>query len=488
MAYVTVTGSAIGNQLQELLMCEDLQPGDGPGYGLCKTIYTYHPLGAKMVEAPIIIAQSQKRDISIPDSPEERVRDQFNSEWKKRGIDRIIKNLKRQSRIYGISSVMMMAQGVKPMDVIDPFDLSGLNIVFNVLDPLNTGGSLVLNQNPNALDFQKPVNISVAGEPYHPSRALVVMNEDPIYLDYQASTYGFSGRSVYQRSLFPLKTFVQSMVTDDLVTKKAGVLVAMMRQAGSIVDNIVQNLFALKRAVLKDATTGNVISIGHDEKIESLNMENIDKSMTTARKNALENCAAGASMPAMMLNAETFAQARGDGTEDAKMVARFIDDFREELQPIYDWFDHIVMHIAWSPEFYATIQADFREYKGVEYRTAFYQWKNSFTAPWPSLLIEPDSEKVKTSEVKLKAIIALMEVLLPVLDPTNKGAALQFLQDSINEDKVMFSNPLNLDFEAIIAFTEEQIENKAAMKVATEQVGEESGQPGDIKSWSNRAA
>jgi hypothetical protein len=65
----------------------DIEPGDQPSYELCKTIWAAHPLGAKMVEAPIAMAQSQEREISVPDSPEEMVRDAFQREWKAIGAD-----------------------------------------------------------------------------------------------------------------------------------------------------------------------------------------------------------------------------------------------------------------------------------------------------------------------------------------------------------------------------------------------------------------
>src|SRR5262249_30514650 len=148
-------------------------------------------------------------------------------------------------------------------------------VTFNVLDPLNTAGSLVLNQDPNSFDFLKPADVSVGGRPYHRSRIVVVMNEEPIYIAYTSSAFGFVGRSVFQRALFPLKSFVQSMITDNLVSVKAGVIVAKMATPTSAIDGVLDALFAQKRQIVKEAAVGNVISIGTDENIESLNLVNI---------------------------------------------------------------------------------------------------------------------------------------------------------------------------------------------------------------------
>jgi hypothetical protein len=312
---------------------------------------------------------------------------------------------------------------------------------------------LVLNQDPNSPDFQKHAGIAIAGQPYHRSRSCTIMNEEPIYISYTNSAYGFVGRSVYQRALFPLKTFVQSMITDDMVTRKGGLLIAMMKQAGSIVDNMMAKFSAIKRNLLKEAETNNVLTIGPEDSIESLDLKNTEVALTTARKNVLENCAAAADMPAVMLNSETFAEGFGEGTEDAKNVVSFIDGVREEMQPLYDFFDPLVMYRAWNPQFYETIQAQFPEqYGGVSYIQAFMDWKNSFRAEWPSLLIEPESKLVEVDKVKLEAIVKVIEVMTPQMDPENKAAVMMWAADNINAQKMMFTTPLVLDAEALAAY------------------------------------
>ena len=81
---------------------------------------------------------------------------------------------------------------------------------------------------------------------------------------------------------------------------------------------------------------------------------------TTARKNILENIALSSDMPAKLLNNETFAEGFGEGTEDAKVVAQYIDRIRTKMQPLYDFFDRIVMYRAWNPDFYKTMKKAWR--------------------------------------------------------------------------------------------------------------------------------
>ncbi|TKI02730.1 anti-CBASS protein Acb1 family protein [Martelella alba] len=449
MAEQEIIGSERGTALSQMLESDDIEPGSDPSYQVCKTIYLYHPLGAKMVDGPITVAQSQGREISVPNGPEERVKEAFLCEWKNIRADEHIANVMRQSRTYGTGAIVYGAKGVGTNSAIDNFKLPELELYFNVLDPLNTAGSLVLNQDPNAPDFQLATAITAAGVPYHPSRACVIMNESPIYIAYTSSAFGFVGRSVFQRALFPLKSFIQSMITDDLVTRKAGVIVAKIQQPGSIVNNMMDKAFGIKRSILKRSKNGDVLSIGHSDEISAIDLQNIDKAVITARNNILENIAAAADMPAQFLNSETFAEGFGEGTEDAKKVARYVDAVRKKMDPLYAFFDKIVQYRAWTPEFYATIQRDFPEYKKVPYKTAFMDWVNSFSAEWPSLLTEPDSEKVKVEDVKLKAIISVLEVLLEKADPNNKAILLDWASDNMNANKMMFTTPLILDSEAM---------------------------------------
>lgn len=445
----------LNSSLNEILMGDEIVPGSEPGYQLCKVLYTQHPLGAKMAESPISMAQSQEREITVPDSPEARVVDAFKKEWGEIGADGHIFNTMRLCRAYGIATIGMLVDGVPADRPIDYKNLPNLTIGFNSWDPLNTAGSLVLSQDPNSIIFQKTQGVTVNGTSYHRSRTVIMMNESPLYINYTVSAFGFVGRSVYQRALYPMKSFVQSMITDDMVMRKSGVLIAKLKQPGSIINNLMATITGQKRALLKEAETNNVLSISatDNEDVQSLNLQNLEGPFTAARKNILENIAVAADMPAMLLNQETFAEGFADGSEDAKAVARYVDRVRVQMGPLYKFFDKIVMYRAWNPEFYKTIQAEFpEEYGSVPYTKAFFDWTNSFQAQWPSLLTEPDSEKVKVDDVKLKAAIAIVEAFAPLLDPENKAVVLEWVADNLNDMKFLFTSPLELDYQAIAEF------------------------------------
>src|SRR5690348_8178897 len=165
-------GGIASSQLMAILNQDDICPGADPSYQICKTLYSYHPLGAKMVDAPIGLAQSMPRTITIPDSPEDDLLEAYWREWKtlgRVGADRLIGNAMRVSRIYGIGSIVVGEIDGDPAKPIDMWKLAKKDLYFNILDPLNTAGSLVLDQDPNAPDFLKPKALRVGSQTYHPS-------------------------------------------------------------------------------------------------------------------------------------------------------------------------------------------------------------------------------------------------------------------------------------------------------------------------------
>ena len=448
----------LSSPLIDLLAAEEIVPGSAASYQTCKTILAYHPLGAKMAEAPINMAQSQPREIAVPGGPESRLIPAFQREWAATanglGADELIKNTMKLARVYGIASIVV-GDRKSPEASADPLPIDRLHdteLYYNVLDPLNTAGSLVLDQDPNSPDFQKPRALKVGARTYHPSRSVIVMNEQPIYIEFTSSGFGFVGRSVYQRPLFPMKTFIQSMITDQYVTQKVGLLIAKMKAPGPVMNNRIMNFFGIKRQQLKAGLTGNVLTIGTEDSIESLNFQNLEGAARFSRDNCLKNIAMGASMPAKLLEQEEMIGGMAEGTEDSKQIARYIDRVRIEMNPLYAFFDGIVQRRAWSPDFYKTIQRDYEEYRKVPYETAFYQWTNSFKPTWPNLLAEPESKRLEAEKIRFESVVALVESLSPLLDPENKAALVSWAADEINSRRDLFSSPLTIDEDALAAY------------------------------------
>lgn len=448
---------APGSPLYQILMAPDIVPGDEPSYEICKVLMAYHPLGEKLTLTPVELAQSQERIITVQDGPEDELKEAFTKEWASLRASEHLATLGQLSRGYGISSIAMMTDGTPLNRPISPRDLWKSAVSFNLLDPLNTSGSLVLNQNPKSPDFQKVTGVAIGGQPLHRSRSITLQNGSPLYIMWTSSAFGFTGRSVFQRILYPLKTYIETMITNRLVVIKTGVLVAKIQSPGSIITELMERVAGVKRDLLKEASTGNVLSIGTEDDIKSLDFTNMEGPFTMARKFNLDDIATGAGMPAIIINQETFAEGFGEGTEDAKKVSKYVGGVRVWLQPAYTWMDHIVMARAWNPELYERIQKKYPDqYGSVPFVAAFFKWQNSFQALWPNFLEEPESEEIKVDEVKFKAVIAAFEVVYPTLPTPNlKATLIRWLEECFNERKELFPSPLELDFEDLISGFEE---------------------------------
>lgn len=452
--------TGLGGGLMRILMSDNVEPGTDVSYQLAKDILIYHPLGQKMAEAPISMAQAQDRKVSVQDAPEE-VTKAFTDAWEEIAASTHIHNLCKLARVYGLSSLIMGCADKTPASKeLNMWDLHKLPIFFSELDPLNTAGSLVLSQVPTSPEFNRPAKVISNGEDFHRSRYIVMMNENPVYLSYTSSAFGFVGRSVYQRALFPLKSFIRTMIADDMIATKLALLIAKQKAPGSVINRVMQQIAGMKRALLKRAHSGQVLSIDVEEDIETLDMQNVDGAGTYSRNNILKNCATAADMPAKLLENETMVGGFAEGTEDAAAIASYIDRIRIWMAPPYKFFDNVVQYKAWSEDFYKTIQVKYPDYKGIDYKDAFMQWRKNFVAEWPSVFKEKESEAIKSEDTKLNAIIQLLAALMPELDPENKAQLIQTALENVSENKRMFVHEFVLDFEGLKDFAIENQERK----------------------------
>ena len=138
MSTLNVQSAELGGSLSTLLTAADIQPGDDASYQTCKTIYAYHPMGGKLADFPIQMAQSQPRKITVPKGPEERLVEAFEDEWRAISADKHIENVARLARVYGVASVALMVEGVDADKALDFDKLADADISINVFDPLNT--------------------------------------------------------------------------------------------------------------------------------------------------------------------------------------------------------------------------------------------------------------------------------------------------------------------------------------------------------------
>lgn len=448
------------NSLWRTIMDENILPGHAPSYELCKLLYTSHPLGGKIAHMPVEMALGEARTIRVDSAPDDEAAKEFLHHWAYNGCDDVIAKIGTKARIYGLAAMVFGAVDPAtgkpiPTDEPVPFNrLHELDIYFNVVDPLNTAGSVTLNQDPNDPDFLKAAaSLAVNGRPYCKGRFVALMNEGPEYLDYEGSAYGYSGRSSFRRCVYPLRSYLETQVANNQVAHKAGVIIAKIKQASSTANQMMKVFSSRKAETLKFSSNENVITIDKDEEITSLNLQNVDGSLHGVRQSILEDIAAAATMPAQILKAETLAQGFGEGTEDAKQIAQYVARMRRWLKPVYDFCDAVTMRRAWNPAFIRTMkEKNPEEYGNKSEETIFREWQASFVAQWPSE--NNDAEQSDAIEKNYRILLDTARILMPMVQnyPDGMAELLEFMQTNINNtDNQLFAGELNIDTDAIRA-------------------------------------
>ncbi|EDH4007891.1 DUF1073 domain-containing protein [Salmonella enterica subsp. enterica] len=443
----------LSSSLMRILEAEEIQPGTDIGYELCKLLWQYHPLGGKLVEKPILMAMCKPRQYNVETDPDERVVRRFQEVWERMKVNEKIKNLFFLSRCYGAAAIGVGTDSVSCKEPLPTFGLTEDDVYINAWDPLNASGSMVTDQNPNSPFFQEAnKTLKIGGKNWHPSRTLKIFNGTPIYLEFQSSTFGFTGRSVFQRVLYSLKSYINTMEASDLISKKAGVLVAKVAQNGSKADGIVAKVTGRKREVLKEAKNGGVISVGRDDDIASLNLQNIDGALNAARDNIIADIAAGSDVPAIIIKEEAFSNGFGEGKEDSKAVSQYIDGVRQQIEPVMDYFERLVQYIAWNEEFYQSLKNDYPDIITDDYKTTFYQWRREFTATWQELVEEsPDQRRESDSKV-IQQAAGLYAVVVPQLDPENRAAVTEWLASLVNSTQTYGEAPMIINPESLAEY------------------------------------
>lgn len=483
-------GDGFNSQLWQVLLASDIIPGTSPGYETCKTIYSYHPLGRKMVELPLEKTFSKDRKISF-NSPsifiEDELTHRFNKEWKRLGGlggNTIIYRIAVLSRIYGVGSLLCGTKGEDPNTPLDYDTLHRQELYFSMLDPLNTAGSLVLQQDPTASDFLQPQAIQAAGKNLDRSRTAVIIHEQPIWIQWTDASFGFIGRSIFQRSLYPLKSFILSMVADNEIQKKLMLLIAKIKSPGSVLDKRALDFFGLRRSKLKESATGNVLSIGIEEAIETLNMTNVHESGNYSRNNIVRNIAAASGMPAMLLLDERIAEGFGEGSEDAKEISIYIDTIRNQLSGAFSFIDKIVMHRAWNKDWYKSIQSKYPEYQNISYENAFFQFCDAFQTEWPALYQVSESDQLEAESKKILTALRSYEILADGMDNKNKSSLLEWVYGQIKSSK--FYNQGGIDFDPD-SFQENAEKIERAIIESENEKQSDSLQDEDLQPFSNKS-
>ncbi|MBI0083573.1 MULTISPECIES: anti-CBASS protein Acb1 family protein [Commensalibacter] len=424
-------------------------------YGLCKSIYMYHPLGKRIIDLPIDLSIGQERIISVKhETKSDELIEQFIKVWNGYGFKNIIRRLATMSRLCGISALFLKVDGYndhEPLPVNTNW--ADLKITPIVYDAMNIAGSASNNQDLMSENFLKVEDVLRSGMALAKDRSFILSNGDPLYNEFSTSAFGFTGRSVYQNCIHLLKAWLYVNNADAMVAKKCGLIIAKENDVGTATELTSRSL-GIKRELLRAGSTNDVLSVGASTTIESLNLQNIDGSLDMARNHILEDIANASDIPTIILGQQRFTQGFGEGSEDTKHVGRFIESIREWERGAYQFIDNFVMRMAWNFDYLKALNKEngdiFKSKNDEEitieqYWQVFYSLKQSFSYSFPSFLTESESQIAEGDQKKLEMIVDVYDRVFPKVEADMQATLTNWLIDSVNNLRSLNKIKLNVD-------------------------------------------
>lgn len=432
-------------------------------YNLCKQLYVYHPLGKRIVDLPIDLTLNKERILNVKHELSPELIDQFNKKWKELNLTRAIRNLAVTSRLYGIAALFIKIKDIDDSENIpNDKNLNDYTITPLVYDALNIAGSATQNQNLESADFLELKEVYRSGQALAKDRSIILSNGDPIYIEYINSAYGFAGRSVFQNCASLLQSYVDVMGADNTVARKAALIIAKMQQSGSPT-NLQGKAFEQKRELILEGINNNILNVGINEDISTLNMTNVDNSIDTARRHIIEDIANAIDLPVVLLNGQKFTAGFGEGSEDTKNIGRHVDSKRQWLEPIFNFCDNLVMDLAWDFNFIDSLNSQnssffdknlpIEEKKRI-YKIRFQELKNGFSYSFPSFLTETESEILDGDVKKINSIKTIFDSVYDKVDPQTKSQLICWMMDNFNDLRSVNKVKIDYDPEEIEEFVE----------------------------------
>lgn len=375
------------------------------GYKECKDLYANWALGKRFVESIIDFSLSQKREVEIPNAPQE-VKDRFDLIAKKMKIDSIVKQGAIINRIYGI--VGIFATTTNPMDNFKNLTIDerlNSDIAFNVLDPLNF--RTTISQDPKSPDFLKPSNCSVGGRIVGSKRIYVGFNGNPLFIQWTPSALNFAGRSVFANMRRLIIAWANLFEALERISLKASSIL-VTNSATLLKDSTSYSVANASAELLKQMRQGQVAMLNKGQTAEFFNLNGATEisSMIAEVKEALTM--ALNDTPIQLLLDKDLSNGLSNGSEDMRSVIIKVNSFRETyLNPIYDFLDSYLFYKAWDNDFISSIKTKYADYQILGNEQIRQMWINDFDYKWKSIYPKtPDEETKEKDSILNRATLA----------------------------------------------------------------------------------
>lgn len=377
-------------------------------YNECKSIYDNWELGKRFVNALPNYAMSAGREIQIGDAPFEVIK-QFKDTCNKYKLDYNIKKCVKVARIYGMSG-LFIASDKPTYDNLSDKDLKDYTIRFNVIDPLCCG-SLNFSQNPLSLKYQRPLTCKLNGNDIGDRRFILCINDMPLHIDFETSTFNFAGKSVFKNMKKLIILWNNLFSSLDRIALKASSMIVTGDTNGGIFSGLKIESTQKSLQLLENLRNG-AAWLPKGASIEFFNL-NGSVEVTSMIESILSAfCIAISDTPKSILLDEKMSNGLNEGEADLKSSIMAVDSFRNEiLTPLYIYADAFMQKIAFNDEFIKDIILKYGEmYQNMSINEIRNKWIQDFNFTWENIQKPNPDELAKEKSTLIDNLLKIKDL------------------------------------------------------------------------------
>ena len=407
----------------------------------------HHPLLLAITGKPVIDALGRGFEYSFPDTnivPEAKERFEKIANQATVPVIRAFK----LAFVYGAAGIGLVVNNEDPNKPIDTGWFSQQlenGYAISTFDSLITAGSFTANIDPNSVEFQKVLDFSVNGKKYHYSRCKVVFNplEDPNYLQWESTAYGFVSASIIKRALPALQDYLLNKIAKRKLLKKVASFVHKQDAKSTVYDKITEYVAKIKRSKVEDLTSGEAVIIGTEESIESFNLSNHQQVMQFLSDDNMDDIANATGWQASYLKHAMLSTGMADGSNDAAQIDKMLYGVQNFTKPIFEWIDDILFYVAWTDSFIDSIALQYPDiYRGKTINQIRTLWRTGYERVFNPPTAEPAKDKAATDKTTVENISAIATLLQQV---SSNQQLFDFVQNAFNTANILNGIEIDID-------------------------------------------
>lgn len=424
----------------------------------CKDIYRFWPLGKRIASALPRFALSAKRTFIVKEAPQE-VNDKLTEFAESLNLDDIVLRTSIYARVYGLSCIFVACPSNR-LNALTYKQVQNEQIVFNVLDPLAMGGSIVVDNDPLSPTFSKPTAVHIQGNAVEPSRLCIVYNDIPLYYKFNPSSFSFSGPSIYQNMTLLIRSWNRCIIAMQRLATKAASIIKTTKDNSNVTGI---NIRAIERnlSLIRSIENDGIASIRSGEELQFFNLTGVSEVDSIIQQLNTSLMMALSDTPSGILLDKNLSVGLNDGSEDMKAILMAVDHFRISLLlPMYNFLDKFLCYKAFSPQFIKQMKSEYPDlYRELTPNQILTKWIQDYSFEWGELYPQNENEKADTEAKLLDNLTKIKDL----------GAEASSLEEALN----------NLDpFETEFVLKDDNIEGRGE----DSEFGDDSDSGADIDS------